>query len=43
MVCLRCDKIQSTTLAEAVGVYKTVNPDNDLLRTARSLGITFGD
>ncbi len=43
MVCLRCDKIQTTTLAEAVGVYKTVNPDNDLLRTARSLGITFGD
>lgn len=43
MVCLQCDQIRSVPLEEAVGVYKTVNPQSDYIRTARSLGISFGD
>lgn len=43
MVCLRCGEISSCTLQEAVGVYKTVNPKGDLVRTARAAGISFGD
>jgi 6-phosphofructokinase 1 len=43
MVCLRCGTIESTTLEEAVGVLKTVDPDDQLVRTARALGISFGD
>jgi 6-phosphofructokinase 1 len=43
MVCLRCDAIQSTPIEEAVGILKTVNPQGELVHTARSLGISFGD
>ena len=43
MVCLQCDQIRFVPLAQAVGVYKQVNPNNDYVRTARSLGIVFGD
>lgn len=43
MVCLRCDSIQSTSLENAVGELKTVDPECELVRTARSLGISFGD
>jgi len=43
MVCLQCDQIRSVPLAEAVGVYKMVDPRSDYIRTARSLGIVFGD
>ncbi|MFQ5927649.1 MAG: 6-phosphofructokinase, partial [Terriglobia bacterium] len=43
MVCLQCDQIRSVTLEQAVGVYKQVDPDTDYIRTARSLGIVFGD
>mgnify|MGYP001596569419 CR=1 FL=1 len=42
MVCLRSGAIQSCTLQEAIGVYKTVNPSSDLIRTARAAGISFG-
>jgi phosphofructokinase-like protein len=43
MVCLRAGKIESVTLAEAVGVYKRVDPGGDHVRAARAVGITFGD
>lgn len=43
MVCLRCGEIQACTLEEAIGVYKTVRPASDLVRTARAAGISFGD
>ena len=43
MVCLKSNEIQSTDIAEAIGVYNTVDPDCGLVRTARGLGITFGD
>jgi 6-phosphofructokinase 1 len=43
MVCLRGTKIDSVTFDVAVGEMKRVSPDSDLVTTARSLGISFGD
>jgi 6-phosphofructokinase 1 len=43
MVCLRCGVIGDVPLQEAIGVYKTVNPDSDIVRAARGVGISFGD
>ncbi|MBI4462462.1 MAG: 6-phosphofructokinase [Acidobacteria bacterium] len=43
MVCLQCDQIRWVPLEKAVGVYKQVDPTSDYVRTARSLGIVFGD
>lgn len=43
MVCLRGQKIESVPLAEAVGELRLVPADGDLVRTARQIGISFGD
>ena len=43
MVCLRATKIVSVPLEEAIGVYKTVDPNGDYIRAARGVGIGFGD
>ncbi len=43
MVCLRGDNVTSCTLDEAVGRLKTVPPECDLVRAARTIGISFGD
>ncbi len=43
MVCLQAGKIESVTLAEAVGKSKTVDPNGDHVRAARAVGISFGD
>ncbi|HSH16354.1 MAG TPA: ATP-dependent 6-phosphofructokinase [Verrucomicrobiae bacterium] len=43
MVSLRCGRIQLCTLEEAIGVYKIVNPADDIVRTARAVGVSFGD
>jgi ATP-dependent phosphofructokinase / diphosphate-dependent phosphofructokinase len=43
MVCLRAGEIESVPLDEAVGTTKLVNPQCGIVRTARALGITFGD
>jgi 6-phosphofructokinase 1 len=43
MVCLRCGKVSAVPLEEAIGVYKTVDPAGDYVRTARGIGISFGD
>ena len=43
MVCLRCGTIESTSLEDAVGVLKTVSSKDQLVQTARALGISFGD
>ena len=43
MVCLRGTRIESTTLEEAIGVIKAVNANDELVRTAKALGISFGD
>lgn len=43
MVCLQSGEIRTVDIAEAIGVYNTVDPDCGLVRTARGLGITFGN
>jgi phosphofructokinase-like protein len=43
MVALHAQEITTVPLEEACARVKTVRPHNDLIRTARSLGITFGD
>lgn len=43
MVCLRTPNIESVSLAEAVGEQRLVPVGGDLVRTARQIGISFGD
>jgi phosphofructokinase-like protein len=43
MVCLRAGKIASVPLEEAVEKIKFVDPQGEMVRVARSVGITFGD
>ena len=43
MVCLRNERIESVHIADAVGQVKTVNPDGEMVRTARAVGICFGE
>jgi ATP-dependent phosphofructokinase / diphosphate-dependent phosphofructokinase len=43
MVCLRSERVEAVPIADAVGMMKAVNPDGELARTARAIGICFGD
>lgn len=43
MVCLRAGEIESVTFDEAVGENRLVDPKGSMVRTARAVGITFGD
>jgi 6-phosphofructokinase 1 len=43
MVALRAQDVITVPLEEAVGHIKTVRPHSDQVRTARSLGVCFGD
>jgi 6-phosphofructokinase 1 len=43
MVALRAQDIITVPLVEATGHIKLVRPHSDLVRTARSLGVTFGN
>ena len=43
MVCLRAGKIESVPIDTAVGACKLVDPSSDHVRSARAVGITFGD
>jgi len=43
MVCLRQARIQSVEIAEAIGVMKTVDPQGEMVQTARAIGVSFGD
>jgi 6-phosphofructokinase 1 len=43
MVALRAQDIVTVPLEEATGHIKTVRPHSDLIRTARGLGVVFGD
>lgn len=43
MVSLQSQEITTVPLAEACGHLKTVRPHSDLVRSARSLGVTFGN
>jgi phosphofructokinase-like protein len=43
MVCLRAASVESVDLAEAVGEIKAVDPNGEMVRAARAIGICFGD
>jgi 6-phosphofructokinase 1 len=43
MVCLRNQKIVAVDIAEAVGKLKSVDPQGQMVCTARAIGICFGD
>lgn len=43
MVSYKHPQIVSIPLKEAVAAYNYVQPDDQLLHTARGLGISFGD
>jgi phosphofructokinase-like protein len=43
MVCLRAGEIESVPLDDAVGEVRLVDPNGSMVRTARAVGITFGD
>jgi phosphofructokinase-like protein len=43
MVCLRESCVGSVNIAEAVGQLKVVDPNGELVRAARAVGICFGD
>jgi phosphofructokinase-like protein len=43
MVCLRNATIESVNIADAIGKLKTVDPQGELVRVARAVGISFGD
>jgi len=43
MVCLRGGHVEAVEIAEAVGAMKCVDPNGELVRVARSIGMCFGD
>ena len=43
MVCLRTPNIESVALADAVGEIRMVPVNGDMVRSARQVGISFGD
>lgn len=43
MVCLQQEKIKAVDIADAIGQMKAVDPQGELVRTARAIGISFGD
>jgi len=43
MVCLRGDRIEAVDISEAIGRLKTVDPQGEMVRAARAIGICFGD
>jgi ATP-dependent phosphofructokinase / diphosphate-dependent phosphofructokinase len=43
MVCLRNAEVGCVNIADAVGHLKTVDPNGELVRIARAIGICFGD
>jgi 6-phosphofructokinase 1 len=43
MVCLRSARIEVVDIAQAIGCLKTVDPNGQLVQTARAIGISFGD
>lgn len=43
MAALQCNEIKAVPLSKAVGMVKTVPPEGELVRIAKSLGIAFGD
>ncbi len=43
MVCLRGTQIKDIPLSKVGGRQRRVRPDGDMVRTARSIGVSFGD
>ena len=43
MVALRANSIVAVDVAKAIGQLKSVHPEGELVRTARAIGIGFGD
>jgi ATP-dependent phosphofructokinase / diphosphate-dependent phosphofructokinase len=43
MVCLHQTRIDSVNISDAIGQLKTVNPQGQIVSTARAIGISFGD
>jgi len=43
MVCLRGGRVETVDIAEAVGATKCVDPNGELVRVARAIGMCFGD
>jgi len=43
MVCLRNATIESVNISEVIGHLKKVDPKGEMVRTARAVGICFGD
>jgi 6-phosphofructokinase 1 len=43
MVALRGDSIIAVDVAHAIGHLKSVNPNGEIVRAARAIGIGFGD
>jgi 6-phosphofructokinase 1 len=43
MVCVRSEKIESVPIAEAIDPTRLVDPESEVVRVARALGISFGD
>ncbi len=43
MVCLRNERIEAVDIAKAIGQLKTVDPNGQLVQTAKAIGISFGD
>lgn len=42
MVCYRSGRIEHIPIADAIGGFKAIDPDGDTVKTAESLGISFG-
>jgi len=43
MVCLRNARIECVNISDAIGHLKKVDPQGEMVRTARAIGICFGD
>ena len=43
MVCLQQESIRAVSIIEAAGKMKTVDPNGEIVRAARAIGIGFGD
>jgi 6-phosphofructokinase 1 len=43
MVCLRNMRIEAVDIAQAIGQMKFVDPQGQLVQTARAIGVSFGD
>ena len=43
MVALQGNSVIAVDVAHAIGHLKSVNPTGEIVRTARAIGISFGD